>query len=115
MRNLIKNLVLVMLLSLCISCGSIVKGLSTVTSDFYVANIDGYQLIFEDTKGRVKIATDYITVKKVSKNKSEEWFVTTRLEDALISIHAESVIELKDADVIKIPTSKIKAYTREVH
>lgn len=116
MKNLTKLLLLVALVLT--SC----KNIGTVSPDWFVTDINGYQLIFKDPQGKVYNAlrsqttygSDFITVRKEVKRNGENWIVTTKLEEALIAVSFDKVEDLKDAEVIKIPLSRIDTYTRIV-
>lgn len=120
MRTKIKILLFGAIVLMATSCGMI-KGTTAVSPDYYVTDIDGYQLIFKDTQGKVLnalkssvMSSSFVTVKRVPKRNGEDWVVTTTLEDAIIAVSYEKVFDLKDADVIKIPLSRVEIYTREV-
>lgn len=116
MKNLTK--VILLLLLTITSC----KDIGTVSPDWFVTDIEGYQLIFRDDQGKVYNAmqsrstygADFVTVKKEIKRNGENWIVTTKLEDALIAVSFDEVADLKDADVVKIPLSRVATYTRIV-
>lgn len=110
-----KLVVALFIMAVSFSC----KDIGTVSPDWFITDIEGYQLIFKDTQGKVYTAmgdinSEFITVKKILKKNGEDWVVTTKLEDALVAVSFEEVADLQDADVVKIPISKISVYKRIV-
>ena len=116
-RKLVSLLVIISVFA--VSC----KSINTVVQDYYVVDIDGYQLVFRDVNERIsnalrsngKLGVDHVILVKESKKKKEIWRVATKAEEAALATEIGRVDELADANVIKVPLNMIEVYTRSIH